>query len=247
MRRGIAANRLGVQVAEMRQVHQIVDHQHVIGLDRIDVVLVGPFAGFVVVGKIDDPVGIGPGCVAHPYPYQLVFFDCGIAAHLRVCRYLLLPGDAHAAARSVDDEAVIAALDSLLDDGAHAKRRSAVAAAGGERPDAARTVAKQPDGLVKDSPRQRLFAADLVRPGADVPRITQQHEKPPLCWPDWATSLDGLDRHSALSRASSATRATLSGTLRGLRRTPDRPAPEHRSPRSLRPGSRRAYLPRRRL
>src|SRR5262249_45837930 len=150
-----------------------------------NVVLVGPIAGIVVVGKVGHPGGIGFGRVAHPDPHQLVFFDRGIAAHASVCRDLLLPGDAHAAARPVDDEAVIAALDPLLDDHAHTERRGAVAAAVGKRPYAARAVAKQHDRLVADPARQRLPAADLVRPGGDIPGITQQHEKPPLYRPGW--------------------------------------------------------------
>jgi hypothetical protein len=35
----------------VRQVHQIVDHQHVVSLDRIDVVLVGPLAEIRAVGR----------------------------------------------------------------------------------------------------------------------------------------------------------------------------------------------------
>ena len=58
MRRRVAAHGPGVEIAEMRQIHQIVDHQHVVALDRIDVVLVGPPAGIVVIGKIDD---LSPG------------------------------------------------------------------------------------------------------------------------------------------------------------------------------------------
>ena len=54
MRRRVAADRLGVQIAEMRQVHQIVDHQHVIAFDRIHVVLVRPGRLVVVIGEIDD-------------------------------------------------------------------------------------------------------------------------------------------------------------------------------------------------
>ena len=184
MRRGVAAHRLGVEIAEMRQVHQIVDHQHVIGLDRIDVVLVGPPRAIVMIRKVDDPGHVGLGRITHPQPYQLVLLDRGVAPHPGVFRDQHLPGNPHAATRSVDDEAVIAALNPVSDHRAHMERRTPMTAAVGECSDAVRAVAKQHDRLVADAAGERL-CADLIGPGGDVPGVTQQHRQPPPHFCRW--------------------------------------------------------------
>src|SRR5665213_3326669 len=124
--------------AEMRQVHQIVDHQHVIAPDRVAGVLVRPG---VVIGEIDDRRRVGQRRIAHPHPDELVLLDQRIAFHRGVAGNEALARHLHAFARAVDDEPVIAALDALLDDRAAAKRRGAVAAAVGERGGAALLVA----------------------------------------------------------------------------------------------------------
>src|SRR5205823_6952196 len=99
--------------------------------------------------------------IAHPHPHHLIFFDRRVAAHASVRRDLLLPGNAHTAARSVDNEAVVAALDPLLDNAAHTERRGAMATAVSQRSNPARTVAEQHDRLVADAAPERLCAADL--------------------------------------------------------------------------------------
>jgi hypothetical protein len=64
----IAADGAGMQIAEMRQVHRIVDHQHVVAVDRIDGVLVRPMGPIVMIRKIDDLGRVGECRITHPQP-----------------------------------------------------------------------------------------------------------------------------------------------------------------------------------
>jgi hypothetical protein len=120
MLRRVAADRPAMQITEMRQVHQIVDHQHVIAFDRIHCVLVRPGRVIIVIGKIDDRCRVGQDRVTEPDPQELVLLDQRIASHRCVGRDLALPRHLHTSAGRVDDEAMIAALDTALDDRAQA-------------------------------------------------------------------------------------------------------------------------------
>jgi len=131
-----------MQIPEMRQVHQIVDHQHVIAFDRVDGVLVRPARRIVMVREINDLGRVSQRGITHPQPHQLILLDGLIAAHLRVPRDQLLPWDRHASSGGIENEAVIAALDAGLDDAAEMQRRGAMAAAIGKRRRLARAVAE---------------------------------------------------------------------------------------------------------
>jgi hypothetical protein len=178
MRSRIAAHSLGVQIAEMRQVHQIVDHQHVIAFDRVDVVLVRPLRLVVVEREIDDRCRIGLRCFAHPHPDELILLDHRIAAHPSVLGNARLPRNGDAASRPVEDQTVVAALDAGLDDASHMQRRRAMAAPVGQRRGAVCLVAKQHERFVADAAGER-FCAELIGPGGDVPDVAEQHRRAP--------------------------------------------------------------------
>src|SRR2546423_1107282 len=109
-------------------------------------------------------------------------------------------------------------------------RRGAVAAAVGERPCPARALAKQHDGLVADALGQRLVAADLIRPGGDVPRHYATASEASSRSARLGHIADDMSSHSALSRAASATRATLSRRLPAPRRSAGPPPAPHPFP-----------------
>ena len=100
------------------------------------------------------------------------------AAHLRVLRDQLLPGDRHAVSRRVENEAVIPALDAGLDEAPEMQRCSAMTAAVGKRRRSARAVAKKHDRIAADAARERLVV-EFVGPGTDIPGISQQHSRLP--------------------------------------------------------------------
>ena len=175
---GIAADGAGMQIPEMRQVHQIVDHQHVIAFDRVDGVLVGPMRRIVVIGEIDDLGGVGQRRVTHPDPHQLVLLDRRIAAHPCVLRDEFLPGDRHAAPGRVENEAVIAALEAGLDKVAEMQRCGTMAAPVDKCRRLACAAAEQHDRIAADAAAERLLA-ELAGPRADIPSIAQQHGPSP--------------------------------------------------------------------
>ena len=89
-----------------------------------------------------------------------------------------MPGDGDAAARAVEDKAVVAALDPRLDDAAHMQRRGAMAAAVGERRGPVFAVAEQHQRIAADAAGER-FGAEFVGPGGDIPGVAHQHRQAP--------------------------------------------------------------------
>ena len=174
VRRRIAAHRPGVQVAQMRQVHEIVDHQHVVGLDGIAVVLVGPMGLVVVVGEIDDQRGVGVRPHRPSRSRGTGSFPPADSCARARCRKFGLPRDRDAPAAAVEGEAVIAALDAARHELAVRQGSRAVAAAVHERGGSPLVVPEENDRLVADAARQRLLP-ELVRPGRNVPSVANEH------------------------------------------------------------------------
>ena len=163
----------------MREVHQIVDHQHVICLDRIHRVLVGPAFAVVVVGKIDDAACVGARGIAYPDPDEAVFFHRRVAVHGGTRGNALLTRDAYARARPVEYQPVVAALQAALGHAAQLQRRASVRATVGQRANPARGIAEQHDRFAANSARQRLLSLNLVTPGGDVPFFANEQVLPP--------------------------------------------------------------------
>ena len=168
-----AADGPGVEIAQMRQVHQIVHHHHVVSGDAEHRAPVRPAIRPVVVWVIEDRVLVGERRIAHPDPDELLPLHHRIAAHTRVAGDTLLTRDADATPGPVVDQPVIAALDSLRHDASVGERRAAVAAPVLQRRRPAVRVAEQHDRLVHDRPGERLVA-DLLRPGGHIPCIPQK-------------------------------------------------------------------------
>ena len=141
----------------MRQVHEVVDHQHVVALDRIQSCLLRP------VRACRCGRGNRRSCAGRPAPPRPSRStrtgpsrrrDRRARARRRGCG---LAGHVHALAAAVEDQAVIAALDAAprrsrrSDSGAERwqQRSSSAAALPG-------LVAEQHDGLVADAAGQRL-------------------------------------------------------------------------------------------
>ena len=179
----------GMDISQVRQIHQVVDHHHVVGGDAEHRAPVRPAIRLVVVGKIEDRALVGERRIAHPDPDELLPLHDGVALHPRLAGDPLLARDADASPRSVVDQPVIAALDPVGHDGPVGQRRAAVAAPVLQRGRPAVRVAEQDDGLVHDRPGERLLA-DLFRPGGNVPGVPQErrdrlvaHGGRPSCGP----------------------------------------------------------------
>jgi len=103
---------------------------------------VGAFAVYAVIREVDDPGRVGECWITHPQPHQLILLDGRIAAHPRVLRDLFLSRDRDTASGRVENEAVIAALDSGFDQDAEMQPCCAMAAAVDKRRRSTRAVAK---------------------------------------------------------------------------------------------------------
>ena len=115
------------------------------------------------------------GSVDH---FQTWLSDQQGAAHPSVFGNARLPGNANAAARGVEHQPVIAALNAVLNDAPHVQRRGAVAAAVGERGHSTAWFPEQHDEVVADAAGERL-GFHLVGPGGDVPGVPEQHRRAP--------------------------------------------------------------------
>src|SRR5262249_13397884 len=130
---------------------EIVDHQHIVGLDGIAVVLVRPMGFVVVVGEVDYPDRVGLGRVAHPDPKELVLLSKRVAPHAHAVGNVALPRYRDAPAAAVEGKAVITALNAARHYLAQRQGRRAVAAAVDERGWSAVVVPEQNDRLVADA------------------------------------------------------------------------------------------------
>ena len=155
MLRGIAADGGDVDVAEMRQVHQVVHHQHGGRFDRIHGVLVRPVDRVVVIRPAHDLAGIGLRRIAHPDPDERVLLHYREAAHARALEDAVLAGHVHAGAGAIEDQAVVAAFQAALDHLADVQRRAAMAAHVEQRRGVVLLIAIEHDRFVADPPRQR--------------------------------------------------------------------------------------------
>src|SRR5258708_39936019 len=81
-------------------------------------------------------------------------------------------------ATAVEGEAVIAALDAGRHDFAERQGRRAMAAAVDKRRGSAIAIPEENDGLVANAAGQGLLP-ELVRPGRDVPNVTNEHRELP--------------------------------------------------------------------
>ena len=136
----------------------------------------------VMVGEIDDPAHVSAGRVTHPDPYELVLFDEWVALHAHAVGNMALTRNHDAPAAAVEGEAMVAALDAGWHDFASGQRCGAVTATVDERGSSAGVITEKNDGLVADAAGQRLLP-DLVRPGRDVPSVTNEHRELPKTWP----------------------------------------------------------------
>ena len=98
-----------------------------------------------------------------------------IAPHARALGNRILRRNAHALSGAVVLEAVIGALDPVLDDGAAVQRIVAVAAAVLQRHDDAVAPAVHHHRLVQDDAAERLLSPNLVVPRGHVPGVAHEH------------------------------------------------------------------------
>ena len=178
-----AADGLAVNIGEMRQVHQVVDHHHVIGVDGEHRLFMGPFFGLVVKRVIEDFAFVRRVGIAHPDPDALMAFDHGIAAHAGAGGNGILPRNIDAFAVAVEHQPVIAAFQALPVGPAVAERRPAVTAAVFQRRRPAVRIAEQDDGLVHDGAADnagfRAVAVIVLRrqflgPGRNIPGVAHE-------------------------------------------------------------------------
>jgi len=121
----------------------------------------------------DDLLGAGLGSVTHPDPYQPIERHGWVAPHAKRRRNTLHPGYAGAAARTIEDHAVISALDFVTDDPPHRQRQFAMEAGVLQGNGFARLRAIQ-DDAVADDPDRPGFPGHLVIPGSYVPSVSQE-------------------------------------------------------------------------
>src|SRR5207253_5939077 len=103
-----------------------------------------------------------------------------IVADLRARRNEGLPRNFDARARAVEDQAVVAALDPLVDDLPARKRHAAVRAPVFQRGDFPVLVPEEDDVLVEDFAAQGFgirSARKLAAPGCDVPVVADEHSR----------------------------------------------------------------------
>ena len=161
----------GREVGLVRKVHQVVDHQAVVGLHVVQAAAIGPLrvVGPVQVGQL---VLAGLGRVAGPDPDEAVLLDDGKAADRREATHALARHrDGLAVAAHL--QAVVAANELALHHPAQRQRRAAVRAEVLQRRDPAVVAAVEDDALATDGAAQRLVV-DLARRGGHVPGIADE-------------------------------------------------------------------------
>ena len=168
-----------MDIGEVREVEQIVEHQPIAALDQRlagDRVPVG-VGDMLVVAR--HQVRIGLARIAHPDEHPAVALDHGIGLHPGPARHLLLAGHVGADAVAAEHQAVIAALDLVADQPAFGKRQVAVRAAVLQRDRGAVEPAEQHDVVVEQHAAERR-PADILRPGRDIPVVPEQHRAVPF-------------------------------------------------------------------
>ncbi len=167
-----AADAGRMQEVEVGQLHQVVDAELVVGPEPVaapDLAV----AGIGQVAVVGDQGGIGEPGVAHPDPQGRMPLREWEGGHLGVRRDAVAVGAAHARARAVEAQAVVAALDRVADE-----------AAAVEMGEAVRTAVVQGDGravLAAEHHHRRVQqpaceqpAPDLLGPGGDIPDVAHE-------------------------------------------------------------------------
>jgi hypothetical protein len=172
--RHVAAQRLGVNEAQMRQVEQIV-------VDELIVRRVVEMAG------LDVPIGIGRGDgirdqravrhrgPTHPHPYPTAAFDDRKASHGSGLRDERLSRNLDAASVRGELHAVIHAAQIVLLQASLRQGCEPVTAAVFQRNDRAVGLPVQYQWLVDDRAGQQRVAGDIIRPRGHVTGIADPH------------------------------------------------------------------------
>ena len=165
------ADAAGVHIGFVRQVHQVVDHEAVIGLDVVEPTAKGP-VGVVVPVLVGNGGGVGLGGVTGPDPDKAVALHRRVGADGRKAADALA-GHGHGLAVATHHQAVVAAHELAFADAAQRQRRAAVRAKVFERGHAAVGLAVEHQLLVADGAAQRLIA-EFVRLRGDVPGVDRE-------------------------------------------------------------------------
>jgi hypothetical protein len=188
-----AAERLGVDEGEVREVAQVVDDQEPVGV----VVHVRGHAspGRVVQRPVvDDQCRVGERGIAHPDPDQVVSGDDRIAAHAELRGNDVLAGDLDAPPGRLVLHAVVHAADAVAFDATHRQRRAPVAAAVLQRDHLAALALVEDDRPFEDRAGQLGAVDQLVVPGGHVPAVLQEDSIAIRChaWSPRSRALPGL-------------------------------------------------------
>ena len=126
---GLTTDRSTVDISEMRQIHQIVHHQHVVGLDVEYIPSVRPLVRKIKIGEIDDFRLISQRWITHPDPDNSLALNHRIA--FDVCRGWdrVLTRNLDTVAGPIKGQSVIPALQAIFHDFAMSQRRTAMTTA----------------------------------------------------------------------------------------------------------------------
>jgi len=124
---------------------------------------------------IENFRGIGELRVAHPDPDRAVALDRREAAHGKAGLRRVAPRHAHAGARAVEGDAVIAADQHLAIDPSLGERHPAMRASIFECGDGAAFGSEQCYGFVQDGAAEG-FLADFIAERRHVPVVAQKHD-----------------------------------------------------------------------
>ena len=161
----------------MGEVHQIVDHQPVAGLDMGVAAPGGELVGRVEPAVIRDQRGVGQRRVAGPDPDDAVPLHHRVRARPEAIGRPLDVRVAATDARRVDLDPVIGADDMVAGHAAKTERHGAMRADVMEDADAAKGTAEDHQRVAQDGDRDRLVG-DVSGPGGHVPRIVDETHRP---------------------------------------------------------------------
>ncbi len=166
--------RLGVHIAQVGEVGQVVVHQLVVGL-VVDIAGAEVEPGIVEADRRRDQGLVSGSRLPHPHPDPAMLLDHRVGLHPGGARDHVLAGDLDTGPGPVELEAVIHAADRLALDPAFRKRRGTVAAAILHGDQGAVGGAIDHDRLVHDHPPDRGVGPQLVVPRSDVPTVADVH------------------------------------------------------------------------
>ena len=179
----VVADAAGMDVSLVGEVHQVVDHQPVVALERVESPALALPLLPVVPMEIGHGGGIGEGRIARPDPDQPMPLDDRIAPHRGRGVDRLLRRHMGAAPGGIEHQPMIAAHDLVADQPAHRERQQPMPAGVLERGDGAVGAAVENDVMAADrSGRER--APDLMAPGGRIPGVqgeglAARHRFPP--------------------------------------------------------------------